>query len=152
MAKSKSLVNYKIGYNPDAAKKTKSIEFEDNGVTQTFAIPVVSGDKEVEYQINEQLPIFFDLAATLGYTGPNKFQHFGQYLSGTCKSAWENELRTNFSANNQRTHQGFRRALIATWSRVYGQTDLRKGGIKYLVNLKWKKMHEKYSHEPVQYA
>ena len=113
MTKSKSLVSYKIGYNPDAAKKTKSIEFDANGVIQTFAITVVLGDKEVEYQINEQLPIFFDLAATLGYTGPNKFQHFGLFLSGICKFAWETKHGMNFSVNNQQTHQGFCGMLIA---------------------------------------
>ena len=59
MAKTKSLVSYNIGYNPDSKKKTKSIEVEENGATQTFAVPVVSGEKEVEYQINKQLPIFF---------------------------------------------------------------------------------------------
>ena len=58
MVKTKSLVSYKIGYNPDSTKKIKSIEFEENGATRTFAVPVVSGEKEIEYQINEQLPIF----------------------------------------------------------------------------------------------
>ena len=78
---------------------------------------MVSGEKEVEYQINEQLPIFFELSNALGYTGLQKFNHFGQYLSGAFKLAWENEVRTNYAANHQRTHPGFDRALIGTWIR-----------------------------------
>ena len=61
---------------------------------------MVSGEKDVEYQINEQLPIFFELSNMLGYTGLEKFNHFGQYFSGAFKSAWENDLRTNHPANS----------------------------------------------------
>ncbi len=56
--KSRSLVSYKMGYDPDTPKKTKSIEVDENGAKRTFAIPVVSGEKEVEFQINEQLTVF----------------------------------------------------------------------------------------------
>jgi hypothetical protein len=106
----------------------------------------------VEYQINEQLPIFFELSNALGYTGLQKFNHFGQYLSGAFKLAWENEVRTNYAANHQRTHPGFDRALIGTWIRFYGQQDLRKAGLKLIASLKWKKMHRKYDHTPVQFT
>ena len=58
MPKVKSLLKYKISYDPDAKRKTKSVEVESNGVTRTFAVPIVSGDRGIEFQINEQLPIF----------------------------------------------------------------------------------------------
>ena len=64
MVKAQSLVNYKIGYDHDSTKKTKSIEVEENGATITFAVTVVSGEKDVEYQINEQ-PNFFELSNML---------------------------------------------------------------------------------------
>ena len=152
MAKTKSLITYKIGYNPDSPKKTKSIEFEDNGATRTFAIPVVSGSKNIEFQVNEQLPIFFELADTLGYNGQDKFNHFGEYLSGSFKSAWENEVHANFAANHQQTNPGFKRAIIGLWVRFYGQEDLRKAALKYLQGLKWKEIYHKYKHTPVQYT
>ena len=152
MPKYKSLVNYKIGYKPDAPKKTKNIEIEDNGATTTYAIPVVSGDKDIEFQVQEQLPIFFSLANQRGYNGLDKFTHFGECLSGPFKSTWENELNANFAANHLRTNPGFRRALIGTWVRFYGQPDLRKAGLKYVSKLKWKDMYHKYSHTPVQFT
>ena len=62
MVKSKPLVHYKIGYDPDSKKKTKSIEVENVNATRTFAIPIVSGKKTIEFQVNEQLPVFNDLA------------------------------------------------------------------------------------------
>ena len=89
MPKSKPLVNYKLGYKPDAPKKTKDVEITDNGATKTFAIPVISGDKPIEFQINEQLPIFLDLANLQGYSGQDKFDNFGQYLSGSFKSGMD---------------------------------------------------------------
>ena len=52
------MVNAKIGYDHDFTKKTKSIKVEENGSTRTFPVTVVSGEKDVEYQINKQLPIF----------------------------------------------------------------------------------------------
>ena len=86
MPKYKSLVNYKIGYKPDAPKKTKNIEIEDNGATTTYAIPVVSGDKDIEFQVQEQLPIFFSLAK-VDSMGKNEhvckksyFCHYSHYL------------------------------------------------------------------------
>ena len=73
MVKSKSLVNYKIRYNPDATKKTKSLEIKDNGVKTTFSIPVVSGDKDIEYQVNEQLEIFLTWLQHWGTVAPLNF-------------------------------------------------------------------------------
>ncbi len=101
MVKAKSLVNYKLTYDPDSTKKTKFIEVESNGATRTFAIPVVSGEKNIEFQINEQLPLFFELVNALGFNGQEKFNRFGTYLSGSFKSAWENELRTSYAALNE---------------------------------------------------
>jgi len=51
--KTKSLVDYKRGYNPDSKKKCKTVEVVDNGTTRPYDIPVVSGDKNVEYQLVE---------------------------------------------------------------------------------------------------
>lgn len=152
MVKSKSLVKYKMGYNPDATKKTKKIEVEEHGATRTFAIPVVSGDKPIEYQINEQLPIFLDLAHVRGYNGQTKFSNFGQYLSGQLKATWESELQDNYATNNLRTNAQFLPAIRATWLRFYGQPDLRKGGLKYTRGLEWESKHEKYGHTPVQFT
>ena len=88
--KAKSLVLYKIGYDPDGKKKSKAIEVAHGGATRTFAVPIVSGDKGIEFQISEQLPIFSELARVRGYSGQQKFAKFGQYLSGPFKSTWEN--------------------------------------------------------------
>ena len=71
----------------------------------------------VSHNIGYSSRFFFELSNALGYTGLQKFNHFGQYLSGAFKLAWENEVRTNYAANHQRTHPGFDRALIGTWIR-----------------------------------
>jgi hypothetical protein len=97
MLTAKSLVTYKIGYNPDGKKKHKSVEVAfNNGATQTFEIHIVSGEKEIEFQVNEQLPLYDGLAEALVYIGPEKFSHYGTYLSGAFKSTWENELNANY--------------------------------------------------------
>ena len=50
MVTAKSLVEYKQGYNPDGKKKHKSIGIDfDNGAKETFDIPIVSGNKGVEF-------------------------------------------------------------------------------------------------------
>ena len=153
MVKSKPLVYYKIGYDPDTKKKSKSIEVENNNATRTFAIPIVSGDKPIEFQVNEQLPIYHDLSSELSYTGVQKFEKFGNYLSGAFQSAWDNEIAANFALNNQRTAPGFLRALKNTWRRFYGQQDLRKAGLDLIRSkLKWKKIHGKYKHTPVKFT
>ena len=70
----KSLVTYKIGYNPDGKKKHKSVEVAfENGATQTFEIPIVSGEKDIEFQVNEQLSLYDGLTEALVYTGPEFF-------------------------------------------------------------------------------
>ena len=130
MVTAKSLVTYKIGYNPDGRKKHKSVEVAfKNGATQTFEIPIVSGEKDIEFQANEQLPLYDGLAEALIYTGPEKFSHYRTYLSRAFKLAWENELNDNYQNANQRIILGFCRALQATWIRFYGESDLRKGGL-----------------------
>ena len=99
--KTKSLVNYKRGYNPDSKKKCKLVEVNDNGTTRTFS---VSGDKNFEYQLVEQLPLFNKLAEQLTWNGSTKFDHYGTYISGAFKQSWENEICTNYAASHQRTN------------------------------------------------
>ena len=153
MVTAKSLVEYKQGYNPDGKKKHKSIGIDfDNGAKETFDIPIVSGNKGVEFQVSEQLQLYDSLATSLVYTGPQKFDNYSTYLSGAFKSAWENELNADHPTGHQRTVPGFKRALRATWSRFYGETDLRKGALKMLTNLKWKKVFQRYEHTPTQFA
>ena len=41
--KAKSLIHYKIGYDPDKKQKSKSVEVEEDGAKQTFLVPIVSG-------------------------------------------------------------------------------------------------------------
>lgn len=98
MVTAKSLVTYKIGYNrPDGKNKHKSVKVAfNNGATQTFEIPIVLDEKEIEFQVNEQLPLYYGLAEALVYTGPEKFSHYGTYLSGAFQSTWENELNDNY--------------------------------------------------------
>lgn len=147
------LISYKRGYDPDSIKNTKSVEFNDaHGDKRTISIPVVSGAKPVEFQVNEQMPLFFELATARNYTGLQKFTAFGEYLSGTIKNAWENELQQNFSTNNTRTNPGFLRAVLATWKRFYGQQDLRKAGLKYIANLEWDQIYRKTGDTPVKFT
>ena len=88
---------YKIGYNPDRKKKHKSVKVAFvNGASQTFEILIVSGEKDIEFQVNEQLSLYGGLAEALVYTGPEKFFHYGTYLSGAFKSTWENEMNDNY--------------------------------------------------------
>ena len=50
MVTAESLVTYKIGYNPDGKNKHKSVEVAfNNGATQTFEIPIVLDEKEIEF-------------------------------------------------------------------------------------------------------
>jgi len=81
-----------------------------------------------------------------------KFSNYSTYLSGAFKQSWENEIRTIYGANHQRTLPAFKRALIATWIRHYGQPDLRKAGLKLVKALKWKEKNKKYDHTPVQFT
>ena len=94
--KAKSLITYKIGYDPDKKQKSKSVEVEYDGATQNFVIPIVSGKKDLKFMVNKQLPPYNDLASALEYTGQDKFNAFGQYLSGAFKSAWEQEVAEKF--------------------------------------------------------
>ena len=88
-------------YNPDGKKKHKSVEVAfNNGATQTFEIPIVSGEQAIEFQVNEQLPLYDGLAEALAYTSPEKFSHYGTYFSEAFKSKWENELNDNYSQWN----------------------------------------------------
>ena len=57
--RSQPLVSYKRGY--DVNKKipnTKDTEVDNGGVKRIFAVPLVSGELEVEFQINENLTAF----------------------------------------------------------------------------------------------
>ena len=119
--KAKSLICYKIGYNPDKKQKSKSVEFEEDGAKLIYVIPK-------------------ELAMALAHTGPEKFHFFGQYCSGPFKAAWENELAQNFRTNAVRTNPVFDCALIGTWICFYGKTDLRKAALKMISKLKWKKI------------
>ena len=58
-------------------------------------IPIVSGEKDIEFQVNEQLPLYDGLAEALVYIGPEKFSHYGTYLSGAFKLKRKNELNDN---------------------------------------------------------
>ena len=74
----------------------------------------------------------------------------------TCRArssqAWTSEVQDNFNANHLKTKPGFRRALIGTWKRFYGQPDLRKAGLKYTRGLEWEKKYDKHGHTPVQFT
>ena len=52
----------------------------------------LSGEKDLKFTINEQIPPHKDLATTLNYNGPEKFHNFVQYCFHTFKASWENEL------------------------------------------------------------
>ena len=106
--KTKLLIHYKIGYDPN--KKQKSIK--------------------------EEIPPFKDLATSFRYTGLEKFHNFGQYCLGAFKAAWENELAQNFQTNALRTNPAFDRVLAGNWTRFYGHTDLRKAVLKMILKLK----------------
>jgi len=86
------------------------------------------------------------------YTGPKKFHFFGQYFSCPFKAVWKNELAQIFRTNASRTNQAFDHALIGTWIRIYGQTNLRKAALKMISKLKWKKIFRKYEHAPVKFT
>ena len=92
--KAKSLIRYKIGYDPDKKQKRKSVEVED-GAKLIYVIPIVSGEKDLEFMTNEQIPPYKELTMARAYTGPDKFPFFVQYCSGPFKAAWENELAQN---------------------------------------------------------
>ena len=111
--KAKSLIRYKIRYDPDKKQKSKSAEVEEDGATLIYVIPVVSGKKGLEFMINEQISRYKELAMARAHTSPEKFHFFGQY--------W------------------FDRALIGIWICFYGQADLRKGALTMISKLKWKK-------------
>ena len=83
MVTATSLVMYKIGYNPDGKKKYKSVEVAfKNGATQTFEISIVSGEKDIEFQVNKKLPLYDGLAEALGYTSPEKNPTMGHLSLG----------------------------------------------------------------------
>ena len=89
MVNSKSIITYKLVYDPDKKKKCKTVQVEQNGTTNFFAIPIVSGEKGVEFQLNEQTKPFFELLDTLNYTGQQKLENYGKYLFGAIKTTWE---------------------------------------------------------------
>ena len=86
--KAKSLICYKIGYNPDKKQKSKSVEVKEDGAKLIHVIPMVSGKKDLGFMINEQIPPF--------------------------KAAWENELVQFFCTNAVCTNPTFDCALIGT--------------------------------------
>ena len=91
------LVSYKRGY--DVNKKlpnSKATEVDGGIAKRIIAVPVVSGELEVEYQVNENLIEYENLSTALGYTGPQKFSNYPNYLTGPMKSAWQLEISKNF--------------------------------------------------------
>ena len=86
--------------------------------------------------INEQIPPYKELVMARAYTGLEKFHLFSQYCSGPFKAAWENDLAQKFCTNPVRTNPAFDRALIGTWFRFYGTTDLRKAALKMISKIK----------------
>ena len=110
--KIQSVLRYKREYDPDKKKKSKSTTVQANGATRIYEvpldissiylytpidpyeymkIPLVSGEKGIELQINEQRPIYHELAAALNPTDPQMFsklnQYILQYLTGSFKYA-----------------------------------------------------------------
>ena len=53
--KAKSLIRYKIRYNPDTKEKSKSVEVEKDGAKLIYVIPIVSDKKDIEFMIKEQI-------------------------------------------------------------------------------------------------
>ena len=113
--KAKSLICYKIGYNPDKKQKSKSVEVKEDGAKLIHVIPMVSGKKDLGFMINEQIPPYKELAMARVYTGSEKFHFFGQHCSGPFKTAWKNDLARNFRTNAVRTNPAFDRASIGIW-------------------------------------
>ena len=145
MMKAKSLICHKMGYDPDKRQKSKLVEVEEDGAKQTFVVPILSGEEDLEFTINKQILSHKELASALNCTGLEKFHNFGQYCSGAYEATWENELAQNFRTI-LRTNPAFDRALVGTWIHVYGQVDLRKAALKMISKLKWKKVLCKYEH------
>ena len=95
--KAKSLIRYKIRYDPDKKQKSKSVEAKEDGVKLIYIISILSGKKYLEFRINQQIPPYKELAMARTYTGPEKFHFFGQYYSGSFKASWKNELTQFFA-------------------------------------------------------
>ena len=131
---------------------SKATEIDDGIAKRIIAVPVVSGELEVEYQVNENLTEYDQLATALGYNGSQKNSNYPNYLSGPMKSAWLLESAENLSRNNQRTIAGFSNALIGSWKRFYGQRDLRKAGLKLIRKLKWLNVYKKYHDTPIKFT
>ena len=137
--KAKSLICYKIGYDPDKKQKSKSVEVKEDGAKVIYVIPIVSGEKDLEFMINKQIPPYKELVMARAYTGPEKFHLFGHYCLGPFKAAWDNELAQHFHTNAVCTNPAFDRALVGTLICFYGQTDWRKAALKMISKIKWKK-------------
>ena len=142
--KAKSLIRYKIGYDPDKNQKSKSAEAGEDGERQNFVTSIVASKKNLEFMINGQIPLYEELATALDYTGLEKFHNCGQHYLGVFKAAWENELVQSFCTNALRTAPAFDRALVGTWQRINGQTDLRKAALNMTSKLNWKKIFRKH--------
>ena len=114
MRKAKSLICYNRIQPQQEQVENKSVEVEEDGTKLNYVIPVVSGEKDLEIMINEQIPPYKELAMARTYTGPKKCHFFGQYCLGPFKAAWENEIAQNFRTNAVRTNPAFDRALVGT--------------------------------------
>ena len=49
--KVKSLICYKIGYNPDKKQKSKLVEVNEDGTKLMYVIPIVSDKKGLNFMI-----------------------------------------------------------------------------------------------------
>ena len=104
---------------PTRNKKVKLVKVKEDGAKFNFVIPIVSGEKDLEFMINKQIPSYKDPVTSLEYTGPNKFHNFGQYCSGAFKAAWKNGLAQNFHKNALRINPAYDLELVGAWTRFY---------------------------------
>ena len=114
--KAKSLIRYKIGYDPNKKQKSKSVKVEK--MEQLKSLSSLSNQTRKDFE-------FMDLTTALNEARLEIFHNFGQYCSEVVKAAWENELAQKFCTNALHTNPVFNRALIGTWAQFYGKTNFR---------------------------
>ena len=88
----------------------------------------------------------------MNYTGQQKFENYGKYLSRTIKTTWQLVLVDDFLNDGRRTHPGFKCALTGVLKRFYDQQDLCEACLKMISKLEWKKIHKKYGDEPAKHT
>ena len=86
--KVKSLICYKIGYNPDKKQKSKLVEVNEDGTKLMYVIPIVSDKKGLNFMI----------LASVRYNILSGFENpiFGRLLARACFADFRGIRRQNF--------------------------------------------------------